>query len=98
MKPLTVLQGGRNRPALIQVERREWEELSVELAVSRAERLAFAHAVRNHALWAAHSFATGRDDPERHITALLRLAAQEEARALASGDLDDGPAALRVAA
>jgi hypothetical protein len=60
MPALTVLRGGgRNRPEVIEVERREYDELHIELASAQVERIAHTEAQRRHLRAAMVALANG---------------------------------------
>lgn len=92
MRPLTVIQGGRNRPALIEVERSAWDELNIARAVAVAERLTAADQERRlllAALAALYRPEPDVDAAERLLVVALRIVAQEATRAAA--DIEPGP-------
>lgn len=89
---LTVIHGGRNQPALIQVPRAAWDELLISRTTASAERVAAAEQERRYLM--AALAALGRVQPdvdaaERLLAAALRVANQEATRAAA--DIEPGP-------
>lgn len=103
MKPLTLIQGGRNQPGLIQVERAAWDELVISRAAAAAERVTAAEQERRllmAALAALYRPQPDVDTAERLLTAALRVVVQEATRAAADIEPapDPIPARLQVAA
>ena len=89
---LTVIPGGRNRPEVIQVERRAWDELLIARTVAAAERLSAAEQERQLLLGALHALSHPAPDlmaVERLLTAAIRLVVREATRAAA--DIEPGP-------
>ena len=96
---LRVIAGGLNRPALIQVERRAWDELLIARAVAAAERLTAAQQEHRLLMGALRALAGVQPDveaAERLLTAALRVVIQEATRAAA--DVEPGPEPVEVAA
>lgn len=97
---LTVIQGGRNAPTLVQVAQADWDETRIELATSLVERRRFVRQARTavtSALSALYRPQPDTDTAERWLTPLLRLVAQEETR-LAGVGTDDDPGVEAIAA
>lgn len=91
---LTLIPGGRNRPEVIEVERRAWDEARMELATTRAERITFVTQVHHHvraALLALAQVQPDADRAERYLVAAARLAIREATRLSA---VDDDPAPI----
>lgn len=96
---LTVIPGGRNRPEVIQVERRAWDELLIARAVAATERLDAAAQERRLLLGALERLAhLDVDGAERLLTAALRLVIREATRAAADIEPGPEPIAMPVAA
>jgi electron transfer flavoprotein alpha/beta subunit len=85
MQPLTVLAGGRNQPELIEVERREYDELRVELACSLAERAVAVANMRPLARAAQRALSSGHDAAAAlWLSELTKLLEREGTRAAAA--------------
>lgn len=89
---LTVIAGGRNRPEVIQVERRAWDELLIARTVAATERLTAAQQEHRLLMGALRALASVQPDveaAERLLTGALRVVIQEATRAAA--DVEPGP-------
>lgn len=83
-------------PVRVEVTESAWDELHIDLTVSRAERAIFARAVATHVRTALVRLAQPQPDSdgaERVLVALDRLTAQEERRVRA----EDEPEPIQMA-
>lgn len=98
---LQVIPGGLNRPAVIQVERRAWDELLIARTVAATERLTAAQQEHRFLMGALRALASVQPDvaaAERLLTAALRLVIQEATRAAADVEPEPEPVDQAVAA
>lgn len=98
MKPvLMVIPGGRNQPEVVSIERRDLDELHMEIVARNAESLQLVRRIGSHARAALFALARLQPDErmaEHHLSQIYRLAIQEQLRATAQRPAPDGSAAV----